>query len=226
MAQMIDGRGRMPTVVFHEIRSLFDIKNPAGYTREAINRAKDSVGGMPPLLEQFYLQYGLSDELRRLQDSVILPDKYPIFHDCDYLIFFNENQGVCQAGIHKSDLHLSDPPVCVGYDNAEWVRSADTLSGFLVAMFGYQAALCLEYSPQCFYWVTDEETAQIAALFPRRKESLMNWLNCEIELYGANDSARIALMRTGDDTQMFYAANNRSDFESIKSALKNIGEVI
>ncbi|GHU19396.1 hypothetical protein FACS189475_06540 [Betaproteobacteria bacterium] len=41
---------------------------PKGYSYEAVEIAKKQMGGMPELLEQFYLRFGCSDELNHLQD--------------------------------------------------------------------------------------------------------------------------------------------------------------
>jgi hypothetical protein len=212
--------------LFNEISELFRIDCPKGYSHEAVETAKKQMGGMPELLEQFYLRLGCSDELNHLQDFLILPDKYPIFSDWDYLVFFNENQGVCQAGIHKKSLSAPNPPVYVSDDDGNWIKSSDCLAGFLIAMFGYQASICLEHGPNEFYWVTEEEKKQIATLFPKRQESLKTWLGHEISLYGNNKHARIALMEASGYIQLNYAANNISDFENMRSILQNIGEVI
>jgi hypothetical protein len=205
---------------------LFCIDFPKGYSYEAVEAAKKQMGGMPKLLEQFYLRFGCSDELNRLQDFLILPNKYPIFAEADYLVFFNENQGVCQAGIHKKSLSNPNPPVYVSNDDGNWIKSSDFLSEFLIAMFGYQASICLEHAPSEFYWVTAEEKKQIGTFFPKRKESLKMWIGHEISLYGSNNHARIALMEAYGYIQLNYAANNIHDFEEMRKLLQNIGEVI
>lgn len=87
--------------VFNQICRLFCITSPKGYKKEEVEAAKLQMGGMPKLLEQFYLEYGLCPELQDLQDELILPNQYPVFLTYDYLVFFDENQGACQAGIHS-----------------------------------------------------------------------------------------------------------------------------
>ena len=46
-----------------------------------------------------------------------------------------------------------------------------------------------------------------------------------MDLYEKGEG-RIALMYTGGDVQMMYAANNEKDFKEIKAVLENIGEII
>ncbi len=207
------------------IKELFAVSQPKGYTAEETEAVKKLYGGIPSFLEQFYLELGRSDELQYLQDELILPGKYPVFLDYKYMVFFNENQGVCQAGIAESDIEMDNPPVYVGYDNKEWIKTADTLSDFFIAMYGYQASLCLKYSSEAFYWVSDEEVQLIERSFPKRQEALLNWLNFRVDLYEKGEG-RIALMYTGGDVQMMYAANNEKDFKEIKAVLENIGEII
>ena len=207
------------------IKELFAVSCPKGYTAEEISAVRKLYGGIPLFLEQFYLELGRSDELQYLQDELILPGKYPVFLDYKYMVFFNENQGVCQAGIAKSDVKMENPPVYVGYDNKNWVKTAETLSDFLTAMYGYQASLCLEYSSEAFYWVSDQEIQLIEQSFSKRQEGLSNWLNFRVDLYEKGEG-RIALMHTGGDVQMMYAANNEKDFKKIQAVLENIGEII
>ena len=207
------------------IKELFAVSRPKGYTAEEISAVRKLYGGIPLFLEQFYLELGRSDELLYIQDELMLPGKYPVFLDYEYMIFFNENQGVCQAGIVKSDVKMENPPVYVGYDNKNWVKTAETLSDFLTAMYGYQASLCLEYSSEAFYWVSDQEIQLIEQSFSKRQEGLSNWLNFRVDLYEKGEG-RIALMHTGGDVQMMYAANNKKDFKEIQAVLENIGEII
>ena len=207
------------------IKELFAVSHPKGYTAGEMESVKKLYGGIPLFLEQFYLELGRSDELLYLQDELILPEKYSIFLDYEYMIFFNENQGVCQAGIARKDIEMENPPVYVGYDNKDWIKTAESLSDFFTAMYGYQASLCLEYSSEAFYWVSDEEIQLIERSFSKRQEGLLNWLNFRVDLYEKGEG-RIALMYTGGDVQMMYAANNEKDFKEIQAVLKNVGEII
>ena len=136
---------------YEEILQLFSITSPKGYTKEEMEKVELEVGKIPGALKLFYLKYGKSEELLHLQDQFILPNQYQALIDEEYIIFFDENQGVCQAGIKKADANQPNPPVYVRMDSEEWLLSADKVSDFLVAMFGYQASICLEYSPEEFY---------------------------------------------------------------------------
>ena len=208
---------------YDNILQLFNVENPVGYTSEEIARAKSVVGGLPLELERFYLLCGASEELHYLQDELILPDRFDDFAASDYIIFFNENQSVCQAGVKKSDAALDDPPVYTSVDDGEWKLSSPHVSDFLCAMFDYQASICLEFNPEDFFFITAEEKDKIEKLFPRLGE-FDNWLyDWNITVYGEN-GGRIALMDNSGDIQMNIAANNEQEYERIMSLLDGVGE--
>lgn len=210
---------------YDKILELFKVEDPVGYNVEQIEKAKTIVGGMPLELEKFYLLCGASKELHYLQDELILPDRYNVFAASDHIIFFNENQGICQAGVKKSDAALDDPPVYTSVDKGEWKLSSPHVSEFLTAMFDYQASICLEFNPEEFFFITDEERVKVEKLFPKLG-GFDNWLyDWNITVYGEN-GGRIALMDNFGDIQMNIAANNEREFERIMSLLDGVGEAI
>ena len=211
---------------YNSILELFQLKTPTGYTKEEIEKAKAAVGGLPLELEKFYLYCGSSPELQFLQDELILPGKYPALLDPEYIVFYNENQGVCQAAVRKSEVLLGDPPVYTSVDNGEWTLSSPHVSEFLKAMYDYQASICLDFNPEDFYFVTEEEKAKIESLFPKLG-SFNGWLyTYKVTVYGEN-GIRIALMEDaedGGDIQMNFAANNQEDYDKVTAMLDGIGE--
>lgn len=212
---------------YSEILRLFRVSEPVGYSPEEMEKAKAAVGAIPAELEEFLAKYGNSPELHGLQDELVLPGRYPALLDPDYIIFFNENQGVCQAAVKKSEAHLPDPPVYVSCNDGEWVFSSPHVSEFLTAMFGYQASICLPFSPEEFFWITPEEKEKIERLFTKREQVISCWLDgWAITLYGGNDEGRLAVMEAGGDIQMQYAANTQNEFERMSGLLEGIGEAM
>ena len=210
---------------YKSIPKLFNVETPTGCTKEEIETAKAAVGGLPLELEKFYLYCGKSSELQFLQDELVFPGKIPALLDPEYIIIFNENQGVCQAAVRKSEASQDDPPVYTSVDDGEWTLSSPHVSDFLVAMYDYQASICLDFSPEEFYFVTPGEKAKIESLFPRLG-SFNGWLyTWKVTVYGEN-GIRIALMEDeeGEDIQMNFAANNQEDFDKVMSMLDGIGE--
>lgn len=210
---------------YDEILRLFQVSEPVGYSPGEMEKAKAAVGAIPEELEEFLLRYGNSSELHGLQDELILPGQYKALLDPDYIIFFNENQGVCQAAVRKADTHIPDPPVYTSCDSGEWKLSSPHVSEFLIAMFGYQASICLPFSPEEFYWITPEEKAKIEKMFTKREQIISYWLyDWKITLYGDNDEGRLAIMENGGDIQMQYAANTENEYERMSELLDGIGE--
>ncbi|MDE6727580.1 MAG: hypothetical protein K2J80_06530 [Oscillospiraceae bacterium] len=210
---------------YNDILDLFLITSPVGYSAEEIAGAKAEAGNLPFELEGFFLKYGASPELHGLQDELILPNRYKALLNLEYIVFFDENQGVCQAAVKKSDAHLPDPPVYTSTDNGEWKLSSPHFSEFLCAMFDYQASICLEFSPEEFYFITSEEKAKIEKMFPKIG-GFENWLyDWNVTVYGSG-GGRVSLMENGGDIQMSYAANNEHGFVQMQKLLDCIGEAI
>lgn len=209
---------------YNGILELFGVKNPVGYSAEEVEKAKIEVGGLPLELERFYLYCGNSPELHGLQDELILPNCSKSMLNPDYIVFFNENQGVCQAAVKKSDVGIDDPPVYTSVDDGEWQLSSPHVSDFLCAMFDFQASICLDFNPEDFFWITPEECAKVAEMFPKLGE-FDKWLyDWKVTVYGEN-GGRIAIMENGD-IQMNYAANNEREYERMEKLLDGIGEEI
>ncbi len=212
---------------YKEICKLFDESNPCGYSDKELNDVIECVGELPEALKYFYKKYGKTFSF--FQDELMLPNKYPTLLNDEYLVFFNENQGICHAAVKKSDVSLIDPPVYINIDDNEWNLAADKLSDFMVAMYGYQASLCLEFNPEDIFFVSREEQKKIEERFTKRPETIKAWIDkdYEIILYG-NDNGRIALidMDGEDDIQMTYAANSQEELERMENLLSDIGEAI
>ena len=210
---------------FDAIKRLFTIKEAKGYSVEEVYKAKGLYGGIPFVLEQFYLQLGRSDELLCLQDELILPGRWPALINDTHLVFFNENQGCCQAGIDLNDIEKEDPPVYVGYEFTDWIKTSDTISGFLIAMFGYQAACWgLRFAFDGITILSKSDLGVIQQHFTKQPDTLENWWNLKIDLYASNPDERIAVLYLDDDQmQMLYAANNQLTFEAMQRVLKDVG---
>lgn len=208
------------------ILELFKADKAVGYSPEELSAVKAEVGELPSELEKFYLYCGDSPELQYLQDELILPNKYPALINQEYIVFFNENQGVCQAAVKKSNIALPDSPVYTSVDDGKWALSSPRFSEFITAMFDYQASICLEFNPEEFFFITPEEKVKVESLFPKLG-GFDNWLyDCNITVYGEN-GGRIALMEMeNNDIQMNYAANSEEEFERMRKLLNGIGESI
>ncbi len=212
---------------YDEILELFQVEKAEGYSPEEVEKAVERVGRIPAELKDFFLTYGKTPELSGLQDDLLLPDRYKPFWDWEYIVFFVENQGVCQAGVKKSDAGLPDPPVYVSFDGGEWKKSAPSVSEFLTAMYGYQASLCLPFGPEELYWITPEEKEGIERTFAKRPQRFGHWLGeWDITLFGDNNEGRIALVENDEVIQLQYSANTEREFRRMRGYLESVGEPI
>ena len=142
---------------YKSILELFQVETPVGCTKEEIEKAKAAVGSLPLELEKFYLYCGNSPELQHLQDDLVMPGDIPALLDPEYIVIFDENQGVCQAAVKKTEVSQDDPPVYTSVDDGEWTLSSPRVSEFLKTMYDYQASICLDFNPEDFFFVTKEE---------------------------------------------------------------------
>lgn len=216
---------------YSKLLKLFQIKTPLGYSAEEVEKAKAAVGGLPIELEKFYLYCGNSPELIYLEDKrkeLIPPNKYSDFLDPDYIVFFDEEHGICKAAVKKSDIALPDPPVYASVGNGKWALSSPHVSDFLCAMFDYQASTCLAFNNWELYFITPEEKTKIEQMFPKLG-GFDNWLyDWSITVCGDDNGGRIALMEqvSSDEITMNYSANNESEFKRMTALLDGIGEPI
>ncbi len=210
---------------YSQIEELFNIKSPVGYTAQEITQFKNAVGELPKELEQFYLKYGKTPQLLANQDYFLSADE--ILHK-DYIIFFNENQGVCQAGIKKSDAHLDNPPIYVGdVDSDEWTLSCEKLSDFLIIMFNYQALFYMQFNTEEFFEITQQELEKIEKLFNKKSPTTITWCgDTKISVYGNNNQHCISIFEYFGEYQFMYSANNQEEFEKIENLIGDMGEPI
>lgn len=110
--------------------------------------------------------------------------------------------------------------------DGEWQLSSPSVSDFLVAMFSYQGSLCLPYSPEEYYYITQEDASYIQETFDKREEQTFKWLDVDIDIYKTEYQGRISIMSGWCGMQMTYAAGTEKEFRRMRLLLKGIGEAI
>lgn len=221
---------KLPVVMETMIRNLYAVDALIGCTEDEISFMKQMFGELPSVLENFYRTLAKTDALHHIQDCWMLPEhfaKYTWLNNPDCLIILNENQGVCQAGIRRADLNQQDPPVYVQTDDNEWVLSAPSTSEFLLAMLGYEAAFSMEFMPEEFYWITEEELAIIQTKLNKLPYEIHNWLyEWKISLYANASDNIVAVMDSGGDLQILYGANSEESYAKLMTVMDGIGEAM
>lgn len=211
------------------IKQLYAVDTLEGYTEDEINLLKRKYGALPTTLEEFYRTAGRTVALFRVQDTWITlehREKWIWLQESSHYILLNENQGVCQAGIRRSDMILPDPPVYVTMDDTDWKLCAPTTSEFLAAALSYEAVFAFDHNFEEIYWLTEEELNVVQSRLVRLPFMLQNWLDCAITCYNNAPDNLAVVLDFGGEYQMFYGGATTESFHKLQSVLENIGEPV
>lgn len=94
---------------------------------------------LPSKLREYYLTLGKEENLNYSYNTLFKPEEIS-FSDDEFLLIYEENQGVVIWGIKKEDLKLDNPPVYGNYDTIEksdWEIETQTTEDFLLMMAIY-----------------------------------------------------------------------------------------
>lgn len=211
-------------------RDLYGVDQPHGCTDEEIATVKEIFGAIPAVVEDFWRTFGRTPRLNYVQDTWILPEHYFKWTwpgESEYLILLNENQGVCRAGIRREDLSLPDPPVYTQMeDDAPWLLSVPTTSEFLEAALLYESVWQMEYAPEEFYWLTDEELAQAQAQLTKHPGVLKNWMEMDVTFYSNRPDNLLVIMDVGDQYQTLFGAATEESYLEMMDVMEGLGEPI
>ena len=211
-------------------RDLYGADQPQGCTDGEIAAVKEIFGAIPAVVEDFWRTFGRTPQLNYVQDTWILPEHYFKWTwpgESEYLILLNENQGVCRAGIRREDLSLPDPPVYIQMeDDAPWLLSAPTTSEFLETALLYESVWQMEYASEEFYWLTDEELAQVQAKLTKHPAVLKNWMEMEITCYSNRPDNLLVIMDVGDQYQTLFGAVTEESYLKLIDVMEGLGEPI
>ncbi|MDE7222241.1 MAG: hypothetical protein K2O34_00490, partial [Acetatifactor sp.] len=122
------------------LKQLYAVEELQGYEEAEIAFVKDCFGALPYTVEEFWRRAGRTEAIHHVQDMWVKPEDFQRrdwLRNSDCLILLNENQGCCRAGIRRSDLDKSDPPVYLTSDDQNWKLCSETTSEFLQAALAY-----------------------------------------------------------------------------------------
>ena len=124
-------------------------------------------------------------------------------------------------------MSLPDPPVYTQTeDDAPWLLSAPTTSEFLEAALLYEGVWQMEYVPEEFYWLTDEELAQVQTKLTKHPAVLKNWMEMEITCYSNRPDNLLAVMDVGDQYQTLFGAVTEESYVELMDVMEGLGEPI
>lgn len=198
-------------IVFIEIKKLFSIKNNNGFSQKEVCRSCEKYGNLPEVLKQYYLQLGKIAPLNQSQNRLCRPNE--LIDAGQYVIFYVENQYVAQWAIKKSELDLENPPVYCSLDETNFKLECENLYDFLCAMANFQAASWgLAYSCEEFYYLEEEQLAQVVEHYQKKPYELHEWMDI---VFYANQEDEVICVMGGEE--MLYASSNRKHFEAIET---------
>lgn len=204
------------------IKKLYGIDELKGCSVEDMNYLKEKYKEIPKVLVEFFEVAGDTKELNCIQDEWLFPAQYRKYawmyneEYNDYFVLMNENQGVYQIVIKKSDMINENPPVYVLDGSTLIGKCADNLTDFLMGMLLYQSVFAMEYSPEEFFWYTDEEVRAIKTM-TKMPYKLQNWYSDTIEFYSNAEDNMLYIM--SDDNQGTYGAMTSSSYQKIQEVI-------
>ena len=212
------------------VRTLYGVERPQGCTEEEIAAVRERFGVLPAVVEEFWRGFGRTRELGQCQDDWMFPEQYAKWkwlEEYDSLVLLNENQGCCRACVRREDLTLPDPPVYTRMEEDDpWLLSAPTTSAFLQAALLYESVWRLEYAPDEFYWLTDEELALVQSKLTRHPAVLRNWMEMEITCYHNRPDNLLAILDVGGQYQTLYGGATEASCAALLEVMEGLGEAI
>ena len=201
---------------FDEIRKLFDIwDNSLGIPNREILECENRLGAkLPKVLKHYYLQFGNNKQINQTQDHLVLPAELEVYED-DFVIIYNENQVVWQAGIKFSNFDQDNPSVYLSYDQEKWDFVIGNLFNFLTAEAYLQALFALPFNANKSD-ISEEKENYIR----------QNWKESEFKSYlwgtdffqNSNDEI-LAVMKSENRADVFIAAKSGERFHQINEKL-------
>lgn len=210
------------------IKKLYGIEQFQGCLVEDLDYMIKKFDEIPAQVIEIYNTIGGTQQLNRVQDQWLFPDQYRKYNWMDddvykdYFILMNENQGVYQIVIKREDMTMDNPPVYVLDGSTIVGKCADSVTEFFMSMLIYQSVFAMEYSPQDFFWYSEEDMQVIRTKLTKLPYKLFNWYSELIEFYTNAQDNMLYIM--SDDNQGTYGAMTESSYDIIEAVLGELGE--
>ena len=207
---------------YDDIRNLFGLDEPCGWSEEDISSLKAEYGSLPTALEDYYRLCAGCEELTQNPacDYLMPADKVGMKKAEGYYVFFSENQSVSFWGIKLSDMSQDDPPVYESYGDNKWYLTGGSLAKVLTA-HAYLNAVggVLEYAPDDGYLEADaEQTEKLKSMFTLI-EAADSGIYMGAKFFKVNDDTFMAVMPNGDNSVIMLASASEEGFDSAAEAV-------
>lgn len=202
---------------FEQIRHLYGITTQEGFGFEATELEQP----LPLILKEYYLTLGKHDAVNYSHNRLLKPDQVGFSQD-EYLVFYEENQGVVFWGIKKSDLALPNPPVYGNYSgdemNPDWHQECATTDGFLLLMAVYNGVLGgLEFNANSFEAVPLETVVYVQENYVELKE--ISHATQRVFTIDYEEMVSLSFDKEGNCTGAFIGTNDGERFDKMLDQL-------
>lgn len=216
------------------LQKIYGIKSFDGYSDEEINELTEGFEYIPSALYDFWRKCGNTDCLFDCSNDPWINLKYVRKYTWpqktkEYLYLLNENQGVYQAAIRKSDLNVENPPVYIVETNNDGTvhelgQAESSVTAFIMGMMIYEAGLsCFEYAAEDFIWYEEEDIKRVDELLKKYPYHVYNWYSDRIDLY-THTGDEILFILQGDLPNGTYSAKSEEAFQAIDRLIGDLGE--
>jgi hypothetical protein len=100
---------------------------------------------LPKILREYYLALGNDENINNSFNRLFEPKEIYFTEDKNYLVFYEENQGVVYWAINKNDMESENPKVYGNYDpddlTQDWFIDSETTDNFLLSMAYWNGVL-------------------------------------------------------------------------------------
>ena len=206
---------------YNDIRELFDITEPMGWSEQTISALEKDYCCLPEALLNYYRLCAGCESLASdpAGDYLMPADKVGMYRAEGYYVFFCENQSVSVWGIKLTDMDKPDPPVYESFDGGEWFLTGDSLSRFLTSE-GYLAAISggFEYSAEDYFEADEEQSDKLRVKF-EHIEYADSGIYQGAEFYRINRDSYMALMPAECGSIVMFASKSGEGFAAAEKAV-------
>jgi len=203
-----------------KIRTLYDL--PAdetfGYSEEEIINLEIDLGvRLPGKLRDYYLHLGKNERVNASHNRLLKPNGEVGYSEDDYLLFYEENQGVVSWGIKKDGLQLESPPVWGNYGDEEmpdWHRETSTVENFFLLMAVYNGTMGgLKYNANCL----DEVDPEVVKAIQQRWNEVpdISWEKQKVYTDDFREVISLSFDDSGNCNAVFIGTSDQHAFDEL-----------
>lgn len=211
---------------FQKIRHLYNVPENENYgfaEGEIAALEKQLNVVLPAKLREYYLTLGKHEAINYSHNRLLRPGGEIKFSPDDYLVFYEENQGVVFWGIKKEDLVNPNPPVYGGYTSedgkANWYLELPTTETSLLMLAVYNGVLGgLKYNANYFESVKPEVVSYIKENWQEQEDISNNTQRIYTRDY--DEMISLSFDSEKNCSGIFIGTNDQGRFDNMVEKLK------